>query len=137
MLVRTVATTLVLAAALAWPVAVHAGGCEMVVGSLYDKKEVLEVIYLGTTPAFPSSATVHILWVANDGTLLGDSALTVHSQGRVRATGQALLADAPGDPTFNSHYVKIHMGGGSGHMFSATITRDNVTRELGCVPFPT
>ena len=136
MLARTVTAVLLVAAALIWPVVVHAGACEMVVGSFYDKKEVLEVIYLGTTPPFPSSTFVHILWISNDGILLGDSALLVHAEGRVRATAAAIFADAPGNPTFNSHYVKIHMNGGSNHLFSATITRDNVTRELGCVPYP-
>ena len=136
MLTRTVTTALLLAVALAWPVAVHAGACEMVVASFYDKKDVLEVIYLGTTPLFPASAFVRILWFSNDGTLGGDSALSVHAEGRVRATATALFNEAPGNFTFDSHYVKIHMGGGSSHMFSATITRDHVTRELGCVPFP-
>jgi hypothetical protein len=138
MLARTVTAALLVAAALAWPVAVQAGGCEMVVGSFYEKKEVLEVIYLGTTPPFPSSASVSILWFSNDGAFGGDSALSVHAQGRVRATAKAIFDGAPvsaGNPTFDSHYVKIHMGGGSNHLFSATITRDNVTRELGCVPF--
>ena len=133
MLVRILTVTCLLATAVvAWPVAAHAGSCDAVVASFYDKKDVLEVISIETSP--PSN-TVHILWYFNNGAFGGDSGLFgLPAQGRVRATAKAIFDGAPGsagNPTFDSHYVKLHMFGAR---FSATITRDNVTRELGCVP---